>query len=365
MPIDYCSLLETAYGLTPKKLSSTPGGQLAECNDGNLYILKASRITPEKTVCSHIATEHLIKNGLHEAQRTVIGKDGLPFAAAAGTYYTLSPVIPGRECILEDNTDLAVSAAFLARIHLASAGFTPEYAAEEIEKFLPLMPEQITSETDLEADAEDFPTEHRFRFKCDLGKMPDTFNKRLSELRRFRKNAKKRREQFDYEYCAIADYYCNLAESVCAGLAESSYNKISARYMQEGCLCHREYTAHNILMSTALPVKPTAVLGFDSVCIDMPVYDLANFIRRRMRKCGWSVSDAEFIVSKYDEVKSVSQEEREILKLLLQFPQKLWRIANKYYNSRRVWCEKSCLAKLDEVKHEKEPLAEFSKHFLT
>jgi spore coat protein I len=69
-------------------------------------------------------------------------------------------------------------------------------------------------------------------------------------------------------------------------------------------------------------------------------------------------------VEEYDKVNTVTDDEKEILKLLLQFPQKLWRIVNKYFNSRRSWCEKNCLAKLQEVKSEKEPLSDFAENFL-
>ena len=358
MPIDYRNLLESAYGLTVKKLSSTPGGQLAECIDGKTYVLKQSRMSPEKIVCTHIATRHLHDNDFTEAQIFLPGINGLPFAPFSGSFYTLSPTYKGRECVLEDKQDLAASSRLLAKMHIAAIGFTEKLASEKLEPFITLMYEDITEGDE---DNNSLPPK-KLNFKCDLGKTPDVFRRRLNELRRFRKNAAKRKEQFDYAYAAIADYYCSLAEKICVGLENSAYTEISKHYEEAGCLCHREYTAHNILIGS--DNQAAAVLGFDSVCIDMPVYDLANFIRRRMRKCGWSVSDAEYIVKQYDTVKAVSGEEQQILKLLLQFPQKLWRITNKYYNSRRVWCEKSCLAKLEEVKSEKEPLAAFAKDFL-
>ncbi len=384
MPIDYCNILETHYGLTPKRLGNAPGGQLAECDDGKIYIIKQSRISPEKILCAHIATEHLNKNGLTEAAKIIPCQNGLPFATASGGFFTLTEKPTGRECVLESSEDLGVASMLLAKMHIAAKNFTLETAEDELKRYSDFFSSptpQAASHTEAsppEDEAFDFDTtvddngfdnrqdnSPKLRFKCDLGKTPDVFSRRLSELKRFRKNAAKRRERFDYEYSAIAGYYCSLAEKVCNELSSSSYGNVVDKYRQEGCLCHREYTAHNILMDTADTAShATSILGFDSVCIEMPSYDLANFIRRRMRKCGWSVGDAEFIVKKYDSVKTVTPDEQQILRLLLQFPQKLWRIANKYYNSRRVWCEKSCLLKLEEVKQEKDPLAEFSKHFL-
>jgi spore coat protein I len=379
MAIDYYSLLENTYGLEIKRLTAASGGQVAECDDGRLYTFKQSRLSPEKLICTQVALEHLSEQGFTEAQPFIVGENGLPFASYGGSCYTLSPATAGRECALEDAADLAAASALLARLHRAAVGFTAARAEEALKKYEPLVqarahrPRPVGDQpSDNADDSNDGEPSLLFqaapaslRFKCDLGKTPETFRKRAAELRRFRKVAKKRREPFDYEYSTIADYYCNKADEICARLENSRYNVISKQYEQSGCLCHREYTSHNILMdkNSSAP-KPIVVLGFDSVCIEMPIYDLANFIRRRMRKCGWSAKDGEIIVEEYDKVNTVTDDEKEILKLLLQFPQKLWRIVNKYYNSRRSWCEKNCLAKLQEVKSEKEPLSEFAENFL-
>ena len=384
MAIDYCSLLENNYGLRIKRLAATSGGQLAECDDGRIYVFKQSRSSPEKIICTQVALKHLMENGFAEGQPYVEALSGLPYASYGGSCYTLSPAPAGRECVLEDAADLAAASALLARLHGAAKGFTAARAAEALKEYEPLLQEKnkrkpednndeenntISDSEDvcIDSSSEETCSNSTLHFKCDLGKTPETFHKRSGELHRFRKVAKKRREPFDYEYAAIADYYCEKAEDICKKLDESDYINIADQYKKEGCLCHREYTSHNILMKKNPEEKisvPSAVLGFDSVCIEMPVYDLANFIRRRMRKCGWNAEDAENIVTNYDKVRSISKEERQILCLLLQFPQKLWRIVNKYYNSRRTWCEKNCLAKLQEIKNEKDPLEEFSRLFL-
>ena len=49
------------------------------------------------------------------------------------------------------------------------------------------------------------------------------------------------------------------------------------------------------------------------------------------------------------------------MRIVLGFPQKLWRIVNKYYNTRRSWCEKSCLMKLSEIESENDIINKFIK----
>jgi hypothetical protein len=37
------------------------------------------------------------------------------------------------------------------------------------------------------------------------------------------------------------------------------------------------------------------------------------------------------------------------MKLILQFPQKFWRVGNRYYNSKRSWAERVFTEKLEEA----------------
>ena len=99
------------------------------------------------------------------------------------------------------------------------------------------------------------------------------------------------------------------------------------------------------------------------MAIELPVYDVANLLRRRLRKGNWSHDEAFFVLEEYNKHRVLSKDEICVLKILLQFPQKLWRIVNKYYNSKRGRYEKTGLTKLAEIAQEREPLAEFVKWF--
>ena len=51
------------------------------------------------------------------------------------------------------------------------------------------------------------------------------------------------------------------------------------------------------------------------------------------------------------------------MKLMLAFPQKFWRVVNRYYNSRRSWSERSYVTKLQEVIDEAEPHRKFMEEY--
>lgn len=362
MAIDIGALVQEYYGICAVRCCSTREGWVIEDESQERFLCRALPFRGEKIIGTYAVLNHLRESGFEKTDTYLMALDGLPFMPGYGVNYVLMRRNQGRECEINCCEDLADASRLLAEMHLASRGFTQKKAEDVLLRFHDLInPPEIQGEDAQGSDQ----NEHRqvvFNFNCyiknDLGNIPETFKRRLEELKKFRKTAKKSRNTFDYAYLSIADYYCSLAERIYGELTESPYEKLIERYCDEGCICHRDYTGHNILLG-----KHETIINFESACIDLPVYDVANFLRRRMRKCGWSVSDAEFILDNYSRTRPLSSDEIIVLKLLLQFPQKLWRIINKYYNSRRSWCEKSCLMQLEEVKQEKDPLAEFARNF--
>lgn len=362
MAIDIGALVQEYYGVCAVKCCNTREGWVIEDESQERFLCRALPIRCEKIIGTYVILNHLRTSGFDKTDRYVTALNGMPFMPGYGVNYVLMKRKTGRECEINCCEDLADASRLLAEMHLASRGFTQPKAESVLLRFHDLInpPEAGCEEMQRSCSDELGGVEFNFNsyIKNDLGNIPDTFKRRLEELKKFRKTAKKSRNTFDYAYLSVADYYCDLAEKIYGEIETSPYKKLIEQYKTEGCVCHRDYTGHNILLG-----KNESVLNFESACIDLPIYDVANFLRRRMRKCGWSVSDADFILNNYSNTRALSNDEICVLKLLLQFPQKLWRIINKYYNSRRSWCEKSCLIQLEEVKQEKDPLAEFAKNF--
>ncbi len=360
MVLDSKELLEDAYEIQIERITQMRDFYIIEVAGARKQLrLKQLTFPPEKILFTHAAQQHLTQNRFRRVETFFTTQQSLPFTKIGGAYYTLSAALPGRECNFDNFTDLATASRLLAELHRASKGFTSEKASKMILPGMQVMEEErFAAEEGREEGSEPPPiTENLVQrwIRCDIGQIPSIFCRRQEELKRFRRLAKKNRGRFDYAFLSIADYYCDLAERVYYELLASPYDRLVEQYRKEGCLCHRDYTGHNILTG----IRSDYVVNFDCCSIELPVYDIANFLRRRMRKCSWSVPDAQYLMDHYNAVRPISQEEYVVLKLLLQFPQKLWRIVNKYYNTRKTWCEKSCLEKLQEIMEEKELLGQF------
>lgn len=313
------------YDLDIKSIAPFKDAYIINTSAGR-KILKKSILLPERVLFVHYAKEHLYKNNFTNIDRFLCTQDGLPYYAYENGIFTITEMIEGNECNFDNKRDMINASRHLALLHKASKGFIPPY--------------------------EGFPRD-------DLGKLPIFLNKRLEEIKRLKKTAKKGRSKFDYLFLDYADFFYKLGENAIRVISLSNYEGLVSKARGVGILCHHDYTHHNIICSS----EGIFVINFDFCSIELKVYDLANLIRRKMRKCNWNAGEAKSIISEYRQVEEIAGDELLILKAMLQFPQKFWRVINKYYNSRRSWSEKTYISKLYEVIEEAEAHGKFMERF--
>lgn len=275
-------------------------------------LLRKSGFSPERLLFIHAAKEHLASNGFLCSDRYAVTLEGQPFAQVEGECYTVIPVIEGRECNFDSRQDVLGAARLLASMHRAARGFMPPAGSSP---------------------------------KDELGKLPAYFAKRLEEIKKMRKQAQKTRGRFDGVFLEYVDYFYQLGESALSRLEHSGYAGLVKRAYDEGSLCHHDFTHHNIICRE----DEMYLVNFDYCCLELKVYDIANFLRRKMRKCDWNREEAGALLREYRKLEHLGAADCETLRVILQFPQKFWRVANKYYNSRHGLSDRVYLAKLQEV----------------
>ncbi len=319
------SQIEALYPLKIKELQKTSFGLLINNN----YILKPTELSSERLLFINTLINHLVENGFENCHPFTETKEGIPYAQLEGRNHVLMPHHSEPCFSFDDREELKVAAGLMAKLHLAGLGFTREKAAGKMEKYnLP------------------------FTVKCSLGTTPELFRKHCMELKKFKRMATGSVDDFDLVFGKIAGDYCLLAESLVSALVNSSYSEMVEEAEASGCICHKNFSGHNLVKAFPYPI-----LGnFDEAAIDLPVYDIAILLRRRLRKCNWDCNEAYVILDTYSKIRVLSQKELELLKILLQFPNKLWKVANKYYNSKRFRYEKTALSKIEEIIAERAPL---------
>lgn len=295
-------------------------------NSKSKYFLRESNIHPGRIRFIHGAKEHLYKNGFKNLDSYLCTAKGDPYVVFDEKYHVISKMIEGRECDFGNGDDIRSAAVLLANLHISSKGF-------------------ITPPNSIARD--------------ELGKLPNLFNKRLREIKRMEKIASRRKSKFDYIYLKYVGYFYDMGREVLEYVLSPIYDFLVEETRKSGMLCHNDFTYNNILFNE----KGPAVINFDYCSFDLKIYDIANFIRRRMRKCNWDINEAKLITDEYRSIEKLEPEDFYVLKLILQFPQKFWRVANRYYNSRRSWAERIFTQKLEEVIDEIEPHKKFLENY--
>lgn len=311
-------LIEAAYGIRISSIKPNRAGYILDTDKGKKY-LRPCQYSESRINFVQCAKEHLIANGFTTLDAYLLTLGGKPYIDIDGRLYTITTYIDGRECEFSDDNDTIRAAVALSAMHKASKGFKPKSGV--------LVP-------------------------SDLGKLPDNLSRRYDEIIRMRRKAERERNAFDYIYLDCVDKFIEMAEESLALLEGLEYPRLVKKTLMEGVICHHDYSYQNILMKG----NSTYVIGFDACMEELRIYDLVNLIRRKMRKCDWDPQKAAMIIKAYSKIEPLSRDEKVVMKAMLLFPQKFWRVANRYYNSRRSWAQRNFTHMLEGV------IAEYTHH---
>lgn len=325
--IESRELIETTYGMRISSIKPCRAGYILETDQGRKY-LRQCQCSENRILYVHDAKQHLVQNGFTTLDAYSVTVNERPYMEIDSQFYIVTPFIDGRECEFGDDTDAVRAAVALSALHKAGKGFK---------------------------------TRPGLSIPNELGKMPESLTKRYDEVLRMRRKAERERGAFDYIYMDCVDKFIALAEESLALLDGPEYPRLVKKTLNEGSICHHDYSYQNILMKG----PTTYITGFESCGEEIRIYDLVNLIRRKMRKCNWNPKKAVMLLEAYAELEPITRDEAVVMKAMLLFPQKFWRVANRYYNSRRSWAQKNFTGMLEEVVAEHHDHVNFMKQFDT
>lgn len=167
-------------------------------------------------------------------------------------------------------------------------------------------------------------------------------NREMQRTRKFMRN-QKRKTPFESLYLKVYPEFEKEFLKVAKQLEESGYEALWQKAREEGQLCHGDFTYHNLVHCGNV----AAVLNFESVYKGIQIDDLYHFLRKAMEKNNWNFSLWEKMLASYDKVRPVSREELNYLYLRFSYPEKYWKIANHYQNSRKTRIPEKDMKKLE------------------
>ena len=320
--------IERQFDIKIESIKPNRGVYYLKTNKG-FKCLKKIDYGIQKLLFVYAAKEHLILRGFTGVDRYSLNINGNPYALVNEDIYTLSEWLEGRECNFYEKEDLIKSSKTLAVLHERSKGYEP--------------PENS-------------------KLKTDLGRWTHLMEKRVKSFEKMRDMARKKGRKTPFDLCYIKnfEYFKQTGLKSIKILNDSEYINLCRKTEEEKGFCHHDYTYHNIIIDKEDKVN---VIDFDYCKREVRTFDISNFMIKVLKRVEWNLEFAIAIIESYNSVSELKPEEYKVLYAYLQFPQRYWRLANRYYYNEVNWAQNTFASKLESIINEQDKYLDFLDRF--
>lgn len=316
------------FNLQLESISPTRGVYLIRTNKG-VKCLKRLNYGAQKLLFIYGAKEHLSDHGFPNVDRYLLTADGNPYVEHGDDIYVITEWVEGRECDFRDYNETIKASSTLAKLHEASKGYELYGGA---------------------------------KLKSDLGRWHHLMTKRRDGLKKMKSIAENKldKSEFDRLFIDNADLYVGLANEAIETLNRSQYDEVTNRTLHEKSFCHHDYTYHNIIIDKQ---EDYYVIDFDYCKYEIRAYDITSFLIKVLKRNTWSFEIAKDILEEYSKINPLIEDENMVMLAFLKFPQRLWRLANRYYYNESNWPDNTFQRKMREIIDEKDEYIDFIGQF--
>jgi CotS family spore coat protein len=235
----------------------------------------------------------------------------------------------GAECGTRDRDDVLAAVRSLARLHATAARHEAE------------VPEMVTVGMDEPL------------LLC------EKHNRELRRVQNYIRNKKKKNE-FEVLFAGQYDAFMKKALAV----TEQMREHLSGDLMRGRVagFCHGDFNQHQVIFTG----EDTAIVHFEHFRYQDPIGDLANFVRKILEKNNWNTGLGLDMIRAYDAGRRLSPADLCALFDSLAYPEKFWKVANRYFNGHKAWLsgrEVDKLKKLIKQEENREQFLEILYHF--
>lgn len=150
-----------------------------------------------------------------------------------------------------------------------------------------------------------------------MGVWPRHYKKMLEEMREWKSIAETKTTPFELVYVEVADEMIQLAEQATQMLDDSCYMDWVQEIGPYGYMCHQDYGRGNALQTD----HGVYILDLDNVAYDIPLRDVRKLITQRMERIGsWELTALEKLISSYESIFPLTDDQRKILYIDLLYP---------------------------------------------
>lgn len=314
------------YAFDVEKVVRVRGGLLCTTDQG-LKLVKEYRGSEHRLQIQEKVLSTLRNGGMEQVDQIVRNEQGeLWTADYDGIHYIVKDWYDGKECDVKSLKDISMGAQLIAGCHKILACFWEEENRQETEEESTCPFNLGEKEKNIEKD----------------------YEKRNKELKRVRNFIRQKNHKNEFELCLLQNFeeFYQKAQQAYEMSRNSVCQQMVMQAEQKGSIAHGSYQHHNILLER----KVAAITNWEHCRVDVQICDLYQFMRKVMEKHNWDIAVGNRILESYDKVRNISNQEMEVLKILLSYPEKFWKIANHYHNNNKAWMPVKNVEKLNMVR---------------
>ena len=298
------------YALEEVQVRKGRGNYIIHSKNGD-FVLKEYNGSEEKIELQKVLTDHIVQSTEVSVQQIVENKEGALFSKDQdGTLFTVQTYQEGRECDLKDRSDCMAAIHTMAHMH----------------KGMYLEREQISQ------------VAVPYSLKRE-------FEKRNTELRRIRRYLREKRNKNDFERFLYSNFNPFFEKAL---EVEEEWNAYEPYSQPDGnviAFSHGDYQHHNAWITG----EQVMVLQFEKYLADLPCRDLYLFVRKLLEKNNWDQDVGKTILKEYEKERQLPLIERISMAYRFSYPEKFWKIANFYFNSKKSFMPEKNMEKLEKL----------------
>lgn len=326
--LDILRILKEEYNIEVKKVEKVKGAYRIEAID-KVYCLKIVKYELSHFLFILSAINHLNNKGFQYAPQIIKTVKGKEYIASDGFFAYVTYWLKGRELSYENPIELSLAAKKLAELHKASEGFkAEEYMKPRVGWF----------------------------------KWIEVYRTRRGEILDFRDRiyAKSHKTLFDLYYLQLMEEALKQCDISINNLCNSKYDIIMLDEIKLGGFCHHDYAHHNILINEDNELN---IIDFDYCIMDSHLHDLSSLLIRAMKYDRWNEERMKVILSSYNEIYQLRQDEIPIMAAFMEFPQDYWQRGIQYYWESKPWDEDFFIKKVKCYADDRDCRREFLENF--
>ena len=307
------------YEVEPRLIFKQRGNYGCKTETGR-YLLMEYDFSEEKLNTLFQVQEYLEQRGI-KTEKIVPNREGHFISVGAdGFGYAMKKIYPIEECDIQNREQIMAATITLGKIHKLGKS-TEGVFGENVRIY------------------EGKNLFHAFR----------KHNKELIHIRNYI-TRRKNKNFLERDMLNMLDEYYRQGQDTLLLLEQSTYTKLHREACERKQLIHGNYNQHALGFDNQTPV----LVNMTRLFYGPPINDVYSFTRKVLEKNNWEIKLGHEIIEWYESILPLTKEEKVILKNLLSYPEKFWKIVNYYYNSNKAWYSEKNEEKLRAFQNQEE-----------